>query len=116
MSNVRVTWRGREISAAERKAAARAIKSAAEFLLEQSNRTVPHDEGVLQNSGAVDMDEQAVEASVYYDTPYAVVQHEDLTIRHDAGRRAKWLEATCNEEADAVRRWIEQELSAALGG
>ena len=114
--NIRVTWRGRQISQSEMRAAARALKSGAEFLLETANRTVPHEEGVLHDSGAVDVDRASLEASVYYDTSYAVRQHEDMTLRHDPGRRAKWLEATCNEEAATLSRWLAEELDAALGG
>jgi len=48
---------------------------------------------------------------VAYDTPYAVRQHEDTRLRHDAGRRAKWLERTADEEAATIGRLIEGRLA-----
>src|SRR3546814_6588653 len=35
------------------------------------------------------VDPQALKGAVSYDTHYAVKQHEDQTLRHDEGRRAK---------------------------
>ena len=49
--------------------------------------------------------------AVAYDTPYAVRQHEDTRLRHDPGRRAKWLERTAQEQAPAIGRAIEQRLA-----
>lgn len=82
------------------------LADAAEFLLEQANRTVPIEEGVLQASGGVDVDRAARQASVYYDRPYAVRQHEDTRLRHDPGRRAKWLERTLEEERSTLLKTI----------
>lgn len=113
--SITVKW-NKGLAVKARKQAIAGLRDGAEHILEDANRTIPHDEGVMQNSGAVDVDEAAGEATVYYDTPYVVVQHEDLTIRHAEGRRAKWLEATLNERGDAVANYIAEELRAALGG
>lgn len=75
---------------------------AAEFALEQANRTVPHEEGTLQRSGKAVSDGQALRAAVSYDTPYAVAQHENVTYRHNKGRRAKWLELTMREQQEKI--------------
>lgn len=83
-----------------RKAAARAVRDGAEFLLEDANRTAPIEEGTLIRSGQVSVD--GLTASVSYDTPYAARQHEDTRLRHDEGRRAKWLELTAAENRDRI--------------
>lgn len=71
-----------------------------EHILDTSNRHVPHELGDLERSGRV-TDPEDGEATVYYDTPYAVVQHEDLTLQHDAGRTAKYLENAMHSERAA---------------
>lgn len=74
-----------------------------EHILGTGNRHVPHELGDLERSGRV-TDPEAGEVTVYYDTPYAEVQHEDLTFQHDAGRNAKWLENAMNSEKAAAAR------------
>ena len=109
-------WYGDEIKRRARAAAARALDQAAEYVLEVANRTVPHETGQLQDSGDTSLDRQRLIAHVHYDTPYARYQHERLDLRHKPGRRAKWLEKTLQEEANAVRSFIEREIRNALGG
>ena len=101
--------RGRALGAIER-----ALTDAAEHLLEQANRTVPIEEGTLKRSGVVSVDRERLEAAVSYDTPYAVRQHEDTRLRHNDGRRAKWLERTFAERGDAVAAYIVDQLRRAL--
>lgn len=91
-----------------------ALSDAAEHILEEANRTVPIEEGVLTGSGNTDVDASAGVASIYYDTPYAARQHEDTSLRHDPGRRAKWLELTVTERASDVRRFFATRLGAVL--
>lgn len=79
---------------AVRKAAAEGLSDAAEFLLDESNRIVPHEEGTLERSGTASVDAENLRGAVSYDTPYAVRQHEDTRLHHDAGREAKYLERT----------------------
>ena len=71
-----------------------ALRDAGEYVLEQSSREVPHEVGDLQDSGRVTVDGDT--CAISYDTPYAVVQHEDMTFRHDEGRKAKYLEDPLN--------------------
>lgn len=84
-------------AAAVRKAAAEGLGDATEMLLEEANRTVPIEEATLMRSGVASVDDMKLRGAVSYDTPYAVRQHEDLRLRHDQGRRAKWLESTFKE-------------------
>jgi hypothetical protein len=90
----------------------RGLILAAEYLLETANRTAPIEEGTLIRSGRTSLDGNS--AAVSYDTPYAKRQHETLHYRHDPGRRAKWLEATMNEEAPAIGEIIAKELRGEL--
>ena len=98
-----------------RQAAARGLALAAEHVLSVSNQHVPIEEGTLERSGAVDVDPTALAASVSYDTPYAVRQHEDLSMRHDAGRSAKYLETASTDEARTVEALMARAAKEALG-
>lgn len=114
MTGFRINDRTPQVLATIEAAQLRAVGLAAEHLLEQANRTVPHDEGDLEGSGATtdpafDQPGRAVSA-VYYDQPYAVRQHEDLTLSHPDGRRARWLELTAQEQADTLRQIARGEL------
>jgi len=95
-----VNWRfdRRAIAAAiVHQAAAGAVADVAEAFLEDANRSVPIEVHDLEASG--DVQPEGLYAVVFYDTPYARRQHEELTWQHDAGRRAKWLELTLTEWA-----------------
>lgn len=59
---------------------------------EESTRQVPIEEGTLTRSAHVSVDRAQGVVQISYDTPYAVVQHEDQSLRHDADRKAKYLE------------------------
>lgn len=87
-------------------AGADALYDAVGYLREEADRTTPIEEAVLVGSGGVDVDEGSLQGSVYYDTPYAVVQHEDLSMTHDPGRRGKWLALTLQERAVAVAGFL----------
>lgn len=89
-----------------RKRAEEALDEAGDFLLEQANRTAPIEEAVLIGSGKVTTDRDDLVTTVSYDTPYAVRQHEDTRLRHDQGRRAKWLELTFREQKHRVLRYL----------
>lgn len=87
----------------------RAAYLAGEHVLQVSNTMVPIEEATLERSGRV-TDPEDGQVTVYYDTPYAVVQHEDLTLQHDAGRSAKYLERAMRGEQDAVAEIMRGEL------
>lgn len=84
----------------------RGVALAAEHILGVSNAHVPIEEDTLEKSGTVTTDPANFSAAVSYDTPYAVRQHEDMDLRHDAGRNAKYLENAFNSETVAVRQII----------
>jgi hypothetical protein len=110
----RAEWSADEALADIRRAAIAGLSDAAEYLGETSNRTCPIEEATLVGSMVVSVDERALRAAVSYDTPYAARQHEDMSMRHDAGRRAKWLELTFREEASAAGEIMADPLQRVL--
>lgn len=76
--------------------AARGVGEWGEHVLGEAVRIVPIEEGTLQNSGTVAQTADGHTAAVGFGSgaaaPYAVKQHEDLSLHHDAGRQAKYLE------------------------
>lgn len=96
-----------------RDGAEKGLELACEHILGKSREDVPHEEGTLERSGRTKT--SGLRGVVYYDTPYAVRQHEDLTLRHDAGRTAKYLEKAMNSEMDTCRRLIATAIRDELG-
>ena len=88
------------------KGAAKGLKDGADFLLEEANRGVPLEESTLEKSGKASVDAEKLVAAVSYDTPYARRQHEELTLRHAAGRRAKWLQLALTEQQEKINKLI----------
>jgi len=109
---VRVDWNTAATSREAKAAALAALKAAGEFILDESNKIAPIDEGTLIRSGDVSVDDQGV--NVFYDTPYALRQHEDMSLRHKNGRRAKYLESALRENADKVMQYVQDALKKAL--
>lgn len=109
-------WDGDDIKAVLAEASFEGLQLAAEHLLQVSSQLAPHEEGDLARSGDTDEDESAGEVSVFYDRPYAVRQHEELTWKHDEGKTAKYLENPMNEEADTMSELIASVARKPLGG
>ncbi|MBH0778820.1 hypothetical protein [Nocardia bovistercoris] len=87
-------WNGGDFADLVAEGVEEGLFESGETLLAQSNALVPIDEGILQNSGTNEVADGV--ARVGYNTPYALRQHEDLTLRHDNGREAKFLEKPLN--------------------
>ena len=95
----KVVWHGKQVSAREKIGAERGLRKWAEHVLEGATKEVPvaPSGGTLQDSGVTDVDPARMEATVSYGTPYAVVQHENLTYHHSKpGAKAKYLEDPLN--------------------
>lgn len=75
----------------------KATWSALDHLAAVSKEQVPLDQGPLKNSCYVDVKEDGSQGTVSYDTPYAVIQHENLGFQHQRGRKAKYLEDPVND-------------------
>lgn len=111
---LQMEWNGDEIATLLEGASMRGLKLAGEHLLQVSSGLVPHEEGDLERSGDVDKDENRGAVSVFYDRPYAERQHEDLTLRHDQGRQAKYLEQPMRTERRTMLALIVREAGEAL--
>lgn len=100
-----------------RSGAARGVGLAAEYVLGEARKIVPHEEGTLERSGRASVEESSkggVTGAVSFDTPYAVVQHEQTSYRHKKGRRAKYLETPLNASKAKVNEIIAQAIRGAL--
>lgn len=93
-----------------RDAAADGLEQFGEAMLTSSNERVPIEEGALERSGDTDSDREKLRVSIFYDTPYAAVQHEDTTLRHDEGREAKYLETTLKERGREMAPFIRDRI------
>jgi hypothetical protein len=102
--SMKVSWDDGQARSKADAEATRALTLAAEHLLAKANDTVPIEEGTLARSGSVDVDGRAGEATVSYDTPYALRLHENPQYAFKHGRRGKWLELTLQEQAAAIMR------------
>ena len=109
-----VTWNGQLVLQIAKAAAMSALRDGAEAILTESHTEIPHDSGTMQSSGTVT--EAPSENAVYisFNTPYAVKQHEDLTLRHSDGRKAKYLEDPLNRNADRAIRLVQTRVRRAL--
>lgn len=104
----------RTIIARSHKGAVRGLALAGEHILGVSNNKAPIEESTLIRSGAASVDDKNLRGAVSYDTPYATRQHEDMHLRHDAGREAKFLESAFNSEQDAVQQIIAKAIKGEL--
>lgn len=112
----RLRWHGDEITGYMFAGAAKGLTAAAEHILQVSRTQVPLEEGTLERSGVASVDASSLTASVSYDTVYAARQHEELTWRHDEGRKAKYLEDPMNDEVGTVRDLIVAAVRRSLRG
>lgn len=103
-------WNGPQIKRRERDAARQGLLLAVEHLLGVSNARVPIEEGVLERSGVASVHDSQLVGAVSYDTRYAVRQHEDLSLSHDEGRQAKYLESAMASEKDMLLALIAGQL------
>lgn len=95
-----VQWvidRRAEVAVRAHEAMGVALEEVTEACLHTANQTCPIETGTLIASGQAVVDTLTLEAAVTYDTPYAIIQHEDTTFHHDPGRRARWLALTIEE-------------------
>jgi Minor capsid protein len=102
----RIEWDGERVKTVLKHATVDGLELAAEHLLQVATGLVPLQEGTLSRSGEVSIDKPEAEAAVSYDTPYAVVQHEDMTFNHDDGRQAKYLEGPMTSERETMLELI----------
>ena len=95
-------------------AAGLGIALAAEHVLGEAQALVPLEEGTLERSGRATAD--GLTASVSFDTPYAVRQHEDMTASHASGRTAKYLERAHAGSGETVLAIVGHAIEGARRG
>lgn len=110
----RLTWSGGAALRSSREGAARGLRLAAEHVLTEARKLVPIDEATLERSGTASVDEADLSATVAFDTPYAIRQHEELAYRHAPGRSAKYLERPMAAEATTVEAIVAAQVRRAL--
>lgn len=74
----------------------RALTIVGHYLLEESIKTVPYRDGILEASGATSTDGKTV--CVSFNTPYARRLHEHPEYNFRGKGRGKWLEKTFNDK------------------
>jgi hypothetical protein len=87
-----------------------ALFVAGQHVLGVSSAQAPIETGAMIRTGAVSQDSSSALTAVHYDDAeyegQAVQQHEDMSLRHDDGRNAKFLENSMNSERDMVLQII----------
>ena len=111
----KLTWRGRQATAQTRRGVVVGLTKWAEYVLGEAVKIVPHDEGILQDTGRTYVDPENLEAAVVFDTPYAVVQHEDMTLTHLNGRKPKYLETPWLASADMAKAFVKTAVKRETG-
>jgi hypothetical protein len=91
-----------------------AAREVAEDVLTEANDLIPVDEGDLRRSGEVTAFPEQRAASITYDTPYAIRQHEDVTLNHPRQGQAKFLERAVEDNAPRYFQYIADRIRAAL--
>ena len=91
-----------------------ALKDGCEFILQESNKIVPHDEGTLMRSGNTSIDENSKTGSIYYDTKYAIRLHEHPNYTFQKGRQGKWLETTLRTNNKQLLDYMKKKLQEGL--
>lgn len=116
----KVKWDDSKAKALVKTAGMRAISDMAEHIGKESKNEAPHASGTMQRS--VSVTPSGVGVYISYNTPYAIKQHEDLTLRHpdptnplsSSGRKAKYLEDPFNRIKPKAKRYIELKVKTAL--
>lgn len=108
---------GRKPLPSVRSAEERGVLKAAEYVLGESRQVVPIEEATLERSGRASAEQRGgvTTGAVSYDTPYALVQHEELHYQHSSGRTAKYLENPLNASQQDVAEIIAEEVRGGLG-
>lgn len=98
-------------------AAQRGVGLAAEEVLGEAKKIVPHETGVLERSGRADVARNRgglARASIQFDAPYSAIQHENMHYRHKKGRKAKYLEGPLNSNKNKVLAIVAAALRGSL--
>jgi hypothetical protein len=99
-----------------RKALARGMQKAGDFLLKESKMIVPVDTGKLRRSGFNRLTEDKRKSVVFqvgYSRRYAVYVHERLDLAHKSPTSAKFLEKPARKHRKTLIKIVETEVRKA---
>ena len=102
--------------AAIKAALLRGLRLGGEQILGVAVARVPFEEGALANTGATSDNGKDTVAVSFKDADYsgqAADQHENLNLKHDSGRQAKFLESARNDEGPRVSQIMQAEARKA---
>lgn len=112
-----VNWFGDDVKKKVMSAQEKAVTLGLEFIKQESIKVAPKDTGLMEKSAGVKLvkDEMGKHTGyVYYDTPYAIKQHEELGYRHAEGRIAKYLELPLQQNSktalEIMQRVMKREI------
>lgn len=94
-------------------AAADALDDILEDALAEAREVTPIEESTLIRSGFTELDRPTLTGQVAFDTPYAVKQHEDPTLRHDAGRKDHYLSDTVEQNRRRHVDYLQRRIAGA---
>lgn len=103
-------------------ALARGLHEEAQIIFMNSQAQVPFDEGVLSASGQIHPPAIAggsIVVEITYGgnaSNYAAEQHENLSYRHDPGRKAKYLEDPFNDALSGFDNRLAKRVDAIVRG
>ena len=98
--SVQIQWDASRALAIAQSGGEAGIRACANLLLDEARKQVPLETGALMRSGTVDAN--GLQATVSFDTPYAVRWHEQRA-NFQRGRKNKYLEDPCNDPALRAR-------------
>lgn len=111
--SVKLNWYGQEAIKMIQEGGMEGCVSALEHLKAQTHPDVPKDTHALAQSAEVSADGKT-RAVLSYNTPYAVVQHENLGYNHPNGGKAKYLEDQFNQNKDSMKQIIASTIGQKL--
>lgn len=89
-----------------------AVHDIATEILRKATEVVPHDKGMLQNSGnVIDEEDQSI---VGYNKVYAARLHEHPEYRFQKGRQGKWLENTIKKYMGAFKKYYQEMVTGII--
>lgn len=108
-----LTWNGDQIARRLEQSATSAARRGAHLLRDEAVQRTPIETGTLRNSAKVTAADG--EAAVSFNTPYAVKQHEDLSLAHPGGGQAKYLETAAADNKQRIAEAIAAHLRRITG-
>jgi hypothetical protein len=90
----------------------KSVRDIAYEVLRLSSFEVPHDKGLLQNSGTVEND--GGEAIVGYNKVYAARLHEHPEYHFQKGRKGKYLEDPVKNNLDVFKKYTQNAVEEGL--